>query len=138
MTRPPPMPPPPPQTAQAAPCPPCPPPPCPRYDWSLHVSQLLKPKDSTSWLYGQMFVHAPATEPFAISMRRLVAAIREDGRDDLSPTSVFVAYRRHPELGYPVGTPPSEIVRDPAPRSFPTPDFAEAATDRLDPLSETA
>lgn len=125
-------------TATPMPPPPCPPPPRPRYDGPLRVSALLKLKDAASWIYGQMFVNAPATEPFALSMRRLVEAIRDDGRDDLSPTSVFVAYRRHPELGYPVGTPPGEIVRDPAPRSYPTPDLDEAAPVLIDLLHETA
>lgn len=106
-------------TAAPMPPPPCPPPPRQRYDGRLHV-EMLELGDTLSWVYGQMFVNAPADEPFAVSMRRLVSAIRDDGRNDLSPTSVFVAYRRHPKLAYPVGTPPAEIMRDTAPRFYPT------------------
>lgn len=54
-----------------------------------------------SWIYEQMFVHAPAAEPFRASMARLVEALRADGERELRPTTVFVVYRRHPELGYP-------------------------------------
>lgn len=101
------------------PCPPLPRP--PRHDGPIRVSPLLDLKDTMSPIYGQMFVNAPADEPFPVSFRRLVEAIRSDGRDFISPTSVFIAYRRHPELACPVGTPPCEIVRDPAPRFYPTP-----------------
>lgn len=90
--------PPPPVPSGAPPCPPLPRP--PRNDGPLLVSESIDAKDTMGFLYEQMFIHAPATEPFKTSFARLVEAIRADGYGELCPTTVFIVYRRHPELGY--------------------------------------
>ena len=92
------MPPPPPPLPPQPPAP-LPPPPPPRYDGPMRVIGI-DPRDTNSYLYEQMFVNAPCIEPFAVSFRRLLDALRDDGECELRPTTVWLAYRKHKELSY--------------------------------------
>lgn len=78
---------------------PPPPPPPPRYDGPMRVIGI-DPRDKTGYLYQQMFVNAPCIEPFAVSFRRLLDALRDDGECELRPMTIWLAYRKHKDLSY--------------------------------------
>ena len=79
--------------------PPPPPPPPPRYDGPMRVIGI-DPRDKTGYLYQQMFVNSPCIEPFAVSFRRLLDALRDDGECELRPMTIWLAYRKHKDLSY--------------------------------------
>ena len=93
------MPPPPPPLPPQPPAPLPPPPPPPRYDGPMRVIGI-DPRDTNSYLYEQMFVNAPCIEPFSVSFRRLLDALRDDGECELRPTTIWLAYRKHKDLSY--------------------------------------
>ena len=60
------------------------------------------PREPMNYMQMMMFACAPHVEPFAVSARRLTAAMRADGQSELRPLTIWATYRKHPELSQPL------------------------------------
>jgi len=72
-----------------------------RYDGPFKVFNLNL-NEPMNYMMEQIFVNAPYSESWQESTRRLLSAIRAGGECELRPTTIWLAYRRHPELSQPV------------------------------------